>query len=172
MRLLSLLLTLALAVPAFAQTPPSLALYIGPVPNPDGSVAPISKDFANSYADLKKAHTKARNPDITLVDDPSLADAILSVTRRGDVDNGSTAASSLPPISLGGSGVSGTQRLTPTLLARLTIRATREGGDFSGMEPGEVDWIKWSTQAERIYKQVAAWLVTNRELLIQLRQRP
>ena len=169
MRRLSVLVALALVMTASAQTPTGLTLYIGPLPNPDGVVTPVSKDFAASYADLKKAHTKARSPDITLVDDPAQADAILTVTRRGEVDTGTTAGSGLPPISLGGAGVSGTQRLTPTLLARLTIRATREGGDFSGVEPGEVDWTKWSTQADRIYKQVAAWLVANRGLLIQLR---
>jgi hypothetical protein len=171
MRLPSLLLALALVLPASAQTPTPLTLYIGPVPNPDGTVTPVSKDFASSYTDLKKAHAKAKSPDVALVDDPAHADAILSVTRRGDVDTGTTAGSSLPPISLGGAGVSGRQRLTPTLLARLTIRATNEGGDFSGVEPGEVEWTKWSTQAERIYKQVAAWLVTNRDAVIA-RRRP
>ena len=169
MRRLSLLLALGLVLPGPAQTPADLALYIGPVPNPDGLVTPVAKDFAASYADLKKAHTKARNPAIALVEDPAQADAILTVTRRGDVGTGTTAGSGLPPISLGGAGVSDTQRLTPTLLARLTIRATREGGDFSGVEPGEVDWTKWSTQAERIYKQVAAWLVANHDYLIKLR---
>jgi hypothetical protein len=172
MRRWSVLVALAFVLPASAQPPAGLALYIGPVPNIDGIVTPVPKDFANSYADLKKAHAKARNPAIGLVDDPAQADAILTVTRRGDVDTGTTSGSGLPPISLGGAGVSGTQRLTPTLLARLTIRATREGGDFSGVEPGEVDWTKWSTQAERIYKQVAAWLVANQDQLIKLRNRP
>ena len=172
MRRLSLLLALALVLPTLAQTPDGLTLYIGPLPNPDGLVRPVSKDFADSYADLKKAHAKARNPAIRLVDDPAQADAILTVTRRGDVDTGTTAGSGLPPISLGGAGVSGTQRLTPTLLARLTIRAPREGGDFSGVEPAEVDWTKWSTQAERIYRQAAAWLVANQDQLFQLRNRP
>ena len=121
MRLLSLLLALAFVPPASTQTPPPLTLYIGPVPNPDGVVAPVSKDFTNSYNDLKKAHAKLKTPDITLVDDPAQADAILSVTRRGDVEAGTTVGGSLPPISLGGGGISSTQRVLPTLLAALYL---------------------------------------------------
>ena len=168
MRRLSVLVALALVLPASAQTPDGPTLYIGPVPNPDGVVTPVSKDFANSYADLRKAHIKSRSPVIALVDDPGQADAILTVTRRGDVDTGTTIGPGLPPISFGG-GISATQQLIPTLLARLTIRATGEGGDFSGVDPGDTDRTKWSTQADRIYRQAAAWLVANRDLLIKLR---
>jgi len=171
MRRLSVLLALALVLPASAQTPDRLALFIGPVPNPDGIVTPVPKEFADSYADLKKAHTKARSPAIVLVDDPAAADVILSVTRRGEVDSGTTVGPGLPPISMGGT-IGSTSRITPTLLARLTIRATSQGGDFSGVEPGETEWTKWSTQADRIYKQAAAWLVANQDQLIQMRRRP
>jgi len=173
MRRLSALLLLAFMLPASAQTPPPrLALFMGPLPNPDGIVTPVPKDFANSYADLKKAHAKAQSPLIVLVDDPAEADAILTITRRGDVDSGTTMGTGLPPISLGGGTVTGSQRVVPTLLARLTIRATKEGGDFSGVDAGDTDWTKWSTQAQRIYQQVAAWLVTNQDLLINLRRTP
>ena len=168
----SLLVALALALPAFAQTPGDLTLYIGPVPNPDGLVTPVSKGFADSYADLRKAHIKARSPAITLVDDPLQADAILTVTYRGEVDNGTTVGPGLPPIAFGGT-ISSTQHLIPTLLARLTVRrATSEGANFSGVDAGETDRTKWSTQAERIYRQAAAWFVANRDPLIQLRHRP
>jgi hypothetical protein len=169
MRRLSVLLALALVLPSSAQTPAGLALYIGPVPNPDGLVTPVSKDFADSYADLRKAHIKARSPVITLVDDPLQADAILTVTRRGDVDNGTTIGPGVPPISFGAT-ISSTQHLIPTLLARLTVRrATSEGADFSGVDAGENDRTKWSTQAERIYRQAAAWLIANHDQLIKLR---
>jgi hypothetical protein len=142
------------------------------LPNPDGLVTPVSKEFADSYADLKKAHIKVRSPSIALVDDPAQADAILTVTRRGDVDNGTTIGPGLPPISFGGS-ISATQQLIPTLLARITVRrATSEGADFSGVEAGENDRTKWSTQAERIYRQAVAWLIANHDPLMTLRHRP
>jgi hypothetical protein len=169
MRRLSVLLALALVLPASAQTPAGLALYIGPVPNPDGLVTLVSKDFADSYADFRKAHIKARSTVITLVDDPLQADAILTVTRRGEVDNGTTIGPGVPPISFGAT-ISSTQHLIPTLLARLTVRrATSEGADFSGVDAGESDRTKWSTQAERIYRQAAAWLIANQDQLISLR---
>ena len=169
MRRLSLLLAFALVLPASAQTPARLALYIGPVPNPNGLVIPVSKDFADSYADLRKAHTKAQSPVIALVDDPAQADAILTVTYRGDVDNGTTVGAGVPIIGPELS-ISGTQHVTPTLRARLTVRATSEGADLSGMGTGGNERTKWSTQAERIYRQAAAWLIANHDQLIRLRQ--
>ena len=166
---LSLLLALALVLPASGQEAARLALCLGPVPNPNGIVTPISKDFANSYADLEKAHKDVRSPVIALVDDPAQADAILSVTFRGDVDNGTTLAGSVPPISMG-VNVSGIQHVTPTLRARLTVRATGEGADFAGISAGTTDRTKWSTQARRIYEQAIAWLTANEERLIRLRR--
>jgi hypothetical protein len=167
MRQLSLLLALALVMPAFAQAPVHLALYIGPVPNPDGLVTPVSKDFADSYADLKKANIKVQSPVIALVYDPAQADAILTVTYRGDVDNGTTVGTGVP-IGFGAT-ISATQHVMPTLLAHLTIRATSEGVDFSGVSADRNDRTKWSTQAERIYRQAAAWLIANHDQLIRLR---
>jgi hypothetical protein len=170
MRPLSLLLALALVPPAFAQTPGDLALYIGPVPNPDGLVTPVSKGFADSYADFKKAHIKVRSPVIALVDDPAQADAILTVTYRGDVDNGTTVGTAVP-IGFGAT-IGATHHVTPTLLAHLTIRATSEGVDFSGVGTDANDRTKWSTQAERIYRQAAAWLIASHDQLIKLRRHP
>ena len=168
----SLRLALALVMPAFAQAPVDLALYVGPVPHPDGHVTPVAKDFADSYADLKKAHLKVRSPGIVLVDDPAQADAILTVTYRGDVDNGSTIGPGVPPIAFGAT-ISSTQHLIPTLRARLTVRrASSEGADFSGVDAGENDRTKWSTQAERIYRQAAALLIANHDQLIELRRHP
>ena len=48
----------ALTVEAAAQSPP-IALHLGPLPNPGGVTTPVAKDFADSYADLRKAHDKA-----------------------------------------------------------------------------------------------------------------
>ncbi len=166
---LSLLFALALVLPASGQEAARLALYVGPVPNPNGLVTPVSRDFANSYADLEKAHKDVRLPVITLVDDPAQADAILSVTFRGDVDNGTSLAGNVPPISMG-VNVSGTQHVTPTLRARLTVRATGEGADFAGVSADTTDRTKWSTQARRIYEQAVAWLTANEERLIRLRR--
>ena len=170
MRRLLLLLALAVVMAAFAQAPAALALYIGPVPNPDGLVTPVSKGFADSYADLKKAHSKVRSPAITLVDDPAQDDASLTVTYRGDVDSGTTVGTAAP-IGFGAT-IGATQHVTPTLLAHLTIRARIEGVSFSGVDAGETDRTKWSTQAERIYRQAAAWLVANHDQLIKLRRHP
>ena len=167
MRRLSLFFALALVLPASARTPAALALSIGPLPNPNGLVTPLSKDFADSYADLKKAHTKARSPVIALVDDPAHADVILTVTHRGDVDNGTIVEAAVPIAS--GVTISSTHHVTPTLLAHLTIRATSEGADFSGVGTDSNDRTKWSTQAARIYKQAAAWLIANHDQLIKLR---
>jgi len=66
MRRLSRLLAIALVLPASAQMPDAVALYIGPMPNPSGLVTPLSKDLADSYADLRKAHIKARSTAIAL----------------------------------------------------------------------------------------------------------
>jgi len=170
MRRLSLWLALALVMPAFAQTPRDLALYIGPVPNPDGLVTPVSRDFADSYADLKKAHFKVRSPGIALVDDPARADAILTVAYRGDVDNGTTVGTAVP-IGFGAT-IGATQHVTPTLRAHLTVRATSEGVNFSGVGTDANNRTKWSTQAERIYRQAAAWLIANHDRLIKLRHHP
>src|SRR6266540_1359748 len=97
MRRLSLLVVLVLVLPASAQTPAPVALYMGAVPNPGGLVTPVSKAFEDSYADLKKAHAKAVSPVIVLVDDPARADVILTITYRGEVDNGTTVDVAVRP---------------------------------------------------------------------------
>ena len=159
-RLLSLLLVLLALIPAHAAAQQDVALYIGPVPNPNGLTVPVSKEFADSYGDLTKAHNKLKPPQVTLVDDPAQSDAILTVTYRGEVDAASTVNMSAP-IALG-SSISGTHVTKPTLRARLTVRATRNGVDFSGVRE-EDDRTKYSTQAERIYKQAVDWLVSHRD---------
>jgi len=167
---LSLLVVLsAFTVGAAGQEPASVVLYIGPVPNPNGLVTPVPKDFAASYEDLKKAHAEAGGGLVTLVDDPALGDAILSVTHRGDVSNGSTVSVGVP-ISMGAT-VTGTEHVTRTLRGRLTVRSTGQGAEFSGVaNPGD-DRARWSTQAKRIYQQAAAWLAANESTLVRLRQR-
>ena len=161
------LLALVLIQPASTQAPVELALYIGAVPNPTGLVTPVSKDFADSYADLKKAYIKAQVSGVVLVSDPAQADAILTVTYRGDRDNGTSVSTAVPLESQ--PTISSTQHATPTLLARLTVRATNQGGDFSGAGTGGNDRSKWSTQADRIYRQATVWLIANRDALIELR---
>ncbi len=165
---LLLLLFFAVALPASAQPAAKISLYIGPVPNPNGVVTPVSRDFAASYTDLQKAHKDGGVPALELVDDPARADAILSVTYRGDVDNGSTVSAGVP-ISMGAT-MGSSQHVTPTLRGRLTLGATGEGADFSGVTPGTDDRPRWSTQAKRIYQQAAAWLTANQDRLIRLRR--
>jgi hypothetical protein len=169
MRRLSRLLAIALVLPASAQMPDAVALYIGPMPNPSGLVTPLSKDLADSYADLRKAHIKARSTAIALVENPAQADAILTITHRGDVDNGVTVGTALP-INSPGVTISSTHRLTPTLQARLTARVTGEVAAFSGVGPDSTDRTKWSVQAQRIYEQAASLLIANRDQLIRLRR--
>jgi len=167
MRLLAPLLALALALPASAQAPRAIRLYIGPVPNPDGVVAPMPAALADSYADLRKAHDKAAAPGIEVVDDPRQADAILTITFRGDVDD-STLSTAVPPLA-SDVIVSSVPQYIRTLRARVTVVATREGLDLTGVEPGKRR-MRWSTQAERINAQASAWLLANRERLVELRK--
>ena len=97
------------------------------------------------------------------MDDAARADAILTVTFRGQVDAGTTIGTSRAqgmPDTL-----SAVQHAIRTLRARLTVCATGEGVDFSGVSTGDSDRTKWSTQANRIYSQAVAWLETNRERL-------
>jgi hypothetical protein len=158
-------LALAISAAAWAQSPPAIRLYLGPLPNPDGVIAPMAKDFADSYADLRKAHEKARPAAVELVEDAAQADAILTVTFRGQVDTGTTIGTSraldMPPT------LSSVQHSARTLRARLTVRATGEGVDFSGVSTGDGDRTKWSTQAARIYAQAAAWLESNGGRLVR-----
>jgi hypothetical protein len=165
--LMAMTLALALAVAASAQPPATMTLHLGPLPNPGGVVAPVPKDVANSYADLKKAHDNARPDGIELVDDATQADAILTVTFRGRVDTGTTIGTSrahgMPPT------LSSVEHSMRTLRARLTVRATGEGVDFSGVSTGDGDRTKWSTQAARIHAQATSWLLANRERLQRTR---
>ncbi len=142
---------------------------MGPVPNPDGLVAPVPKAFAASYDDLKKAHVKAASPVIVLVDDPAHADAILTITYRGEVDSDPTVKTGAR-MSASSVTLTGTHRPTPTLLARLTVRASGAGADFSGVSTDPSEQTKWSTQASRIYTQAAAWMGAMQDQLIKLRQ--
>jgi hypothetical protein len=162
---LALPLVLAVATLASAQSSATVRLYLGPLPNPGGVVTPVPKDVADSYADLKKAHEQARATGIELVDDAAQADAILTVTFRGQVESGTTLGESrahgMP------STLSSVRHTTRTLRARLTVRATGEGVDFSGVTTGDGDRTKWSTQATRIYAQAVAWLETNGKRLGQ-----
>jgi hypothetical protein len=160
---LAIVFALALAAEVSGQAPDTMMLHLGRLPNPGGVVTPLEKDFADSYADLRRAHEKVRPAAVELVDDASRADAILTVTFRGQVDTGTTIdesrAHGTPPT------LSSRQHTTRTLRARLTVRATGEGVDFSGVSTGDSDRTKWSTQATRIYTQAVAWLETNRERL-------
>jgi hypothetical protein len=170
MRRLSLVVALVLAFPVLAQIPAPIPVYMGPVPNPGGVVAPIPKDFESSYADLKKAHAKTTSPVMSLVDDPGQAMAILTVTYRGDVEDGGAASTQVRP-KANSVAVVGTPQVTPTLRARLTIPKTSEGIDFSGVSGDIGERTRWSTQATRIYQQAAEWLAANRDRLTEGRQR-
>jgi hypothetical protein len=154
-------MVVVLAAAASAQSSPSIRLYLGPLPNPDGVVAPVAQGVADSYADLRKAHDKARSVAVALVEDAAQADAILTVTFRGQVDTGTTIGTSraldMPPT------LSSVPHSTRLLRARLTVRATGEGVDFSGVSTGDGDRTRWSTQAARIYAQAARWLESNGE---------
>jgi hypothetical protein len=157
---LGLFFAVAIAAEAYGQSPRPIGLHLGPLPNSGGVVTAVPKDFADSYADLKKAHDKARPDGLELVDDVTQADAVLTVTFRGQVNTGTTIGESraqgMPP-TLGS-----VEHAARMLRARLTIRATGEGVDFSGASTGDSDRTKWSTQATRIYSQAVAWLEMNR----------
>ena len=169
-RRLWLFLALALALPASAQTPATVSVYLGPVPNPGGAASKVPKSFEASYADIRKAYEKAAPPDIRLVDDPAQADAFLTITFRGDVESKAAAGVAARP-SAQSVTVNGTSQLTPTLLARLMVRTTSEAVEYSGLGNDDGDRTRWSTQATRIYQQAAGWLQANRERLIDLRGR-
>jgi hypothetical protein len=160
---LAIVLAFGLASPACAQQPAATTLHLGPLPNPGGVVTKVPKDFADSYADLRKAHDKARPSGVELVDDATQADAVLTVTFRGQVDAGTTIGESrgygMPPT------LNIVAHATRTLRARLTVHATGEGVDFSGVATGDDDRTKWSAQAARIYSQAVAWLQSNRARL-------
>jgi hypothetical protein len=159
---LALFIALAVAAESSGQSR-TTTLYLGPLPNPGGVASPVPEDFADSYADLRKAHHKARPGTVELVDDATRADAILTVTFRGQVETGTTIGESRAhamPATL-----SSVQHTARTLRARLTVRATGEGVDFSGVGTGDNDRMKWSTQAARIHSQAVSWLETNRDRL-------
>lgn len=154
---------LIFALFAFAQTlAPAgdpVRLYLGPVPDANGVIAPLPKSFKDSYADLRRVSSKAANlyssarapVPFTLVDEVSHADVILTVIQRG-LDTNADPAHELP-----------------TLIARLTVRRTGDAEDFSGIARGATDRRRWTDQAEHIYRQVAGWADTNHEAIVRLR---
>lgn len=159
------LVVLAMTVPLGAQPDVPIALHLGPLPNPGDVSTPVPEPVADSYADLRKAHERARHEGIVLVPDAVSADAILTITFRGTVDAGTTIGTSR--MHAESPTLSSTQHSMRTLRARLTVASTGEGVDFSGVSTGDNDRTRWSTQAARIYQQATAWLAANRNRVVR-----
>ena len=155
------MLLLVLALLAGAQASPSalkpIRLYLGALPDSDGAVAPVTKEFKASYADLRRVHGRIAGlyrdtrsvPPLTLVDDATQADLVLTVTHRGP---------------LAGQGKS-----VATLIARLTVRRAGDTLDLAGIAPGRTGRVRWTEQAESIYKQTVAFADTSYAALVRLR---
>ena len=152
---------LVLLLLASSQVPPpateAIRLYLGALPDSDGPVTPTLKEFKASYADLRRVHGKIAGlyrdtrsvPPLTLVDEATQADLVLTVTHRGPMP--------------------GQGKSVPTLIARLTVRRAGDTLDLAGIASGRKGRVRWTEQAESIYKQTVAFADTSYAALVRLR---
>lgn len=145
------------------SAPTPVRVYLGPVPSKSGLVLPLPKEFADSYADLKKAHAKAKVPAFTLVEDVAQADLIVTLVQRTEMPTGTTTATAVN----WGHGVTSGQssaQTEPVLVLHVTVQAS--GDTFDLMQQ---DLMPWGKLAEKLYGDLASWTTTNHDRLLTLR---
>lgn len=153
--------------PTSAQSFGRVKVFVGPAPDVNGFTRPRTKDFEDSYRDMRAAYVTDRDlsREIELVDDISRADIAVELVDRGSDDTGQRVQApsviirdknGRPTGVMPGASSPVTAK---TLDARLVVLGTNYDIELEGK--GRT----YRALAKDILEQVAAWARQNRDQL-------